>query len=404
MQGMPMSVVRIPQDKPAITKTEAERHITAGHVARLKEGAAAWNAWKQANPDLVVDLSQCSLSGLNLSQFDLRQANLSQSNLFQTDLRSAILEEADFRGSDCRHADLRRLANCPPTDIRRAKLHHADFRFAVFGGASLQGATGRETQFEGARLEDTDLINADFAGCEFQDVTFSGSVMLGVDLHDADLREAKLQRVVAASANLANADCSEADFSAADLRGANLSGAILRRANLSGIYVEDVRWDARAMRGRFKGIQGIDSCYGDAFFKRAASDQDFLDSLEERWKGTWRRHVFTAWSLIDYGRSLARVLLIALALIVIYGSIYAEWPSLLGLDCRAQPCADGQQLPRSSFTPFYFSIVTYTTLGFGDVTPKSLPGELIVSSEVIVGYMTLGLLLSVLAEKVARRS
>jgi Ion channel len=32
------------------------------------------------------------------------------------------------------------------------------------------------------------------------------------------------------------------------------------------------------------------------------------------------------------------------------------------------------------------SIVTYTTLGFGDVRPATLAGEIIVSSEVILGY------------------
>jgi len=56
------------------------------------------------------------------------------------------------------------------------------------------------------------------------------------------------------------------------------------------------------------------------------------------------------------------------------------------------------------FTPYYFSIVTYTTLGFGDVKPHDLAGELLVSIEVIFGYLTLGLLLAVLADKVARRS
>jgi hypothetical protein len=56
------------------------------------------------------------------------------------------------------------------------------------------------------------------------------------------------------------------------------------------------------------------------------------------------------------------------------------------------------------FTPFYFSIVTFTTLGFGDVKPNGVVGELLASSEVIIGYLTLGLLLAVLAEKLARRS
>ena len=51
-----------------------------------------------------------------------------------------------------------------------------------------------------------------------------------------------------------------------------------------------------------------------------------------------------------------------------------------------------------------FSIVTYTTLGFGDVKPHNLGGEILVSAEVILGYITLGLLLAVLGDRIARRS
>jgi sorbitol-specific phosphotransferase system component IIC len=59
---------------------------------------------------------------------------------------------------------------------------------------------------------------------------------------------------------------------------------------------------------------------------------------------------------------------------------------------------------KTFFTPVYYSIVTYTTLGFGDVTPRTVRGELFVTLEVIIGYLTLGLLISILANKVARRS
>ena len=48
--------------------------------------------------------------------------------------------------------------------------------------------------------------------------------------------------------------------------------------------------------------------------------------------------------------------------------------------------------------------MTYTTLGFGDIKPANLAGEIVVSSEVILGYTTLGLLLAVLAQNIARRS
>ena len=39
-----------------------------------------------------------------------------------------------------------------------------------------------------------------------------------------------------------------------------------------------------------------------------------------------------------------------------------------------------------------------------DVTPRTLAGEILVTLEVIFGYVTLGLLLAILSQKVARRS
>jgi hypothetical protein len=149
-----------------------------------------------------------------------------------------------------------------------------------------------------------------------------------------------------------------------------------------------MQWRLRAMRGCYLGIRGLDSCFGNALFKRAAADQDFLDTLEAHLKGTRGMALFRAWGLIDYGRSLPRVAA------AIYGVIYRIFPHIL----------DYKDSANTWFTPYYFSIVTYTTLGFGDVRPATLAGEIIVSSEVILGYTTLGLLLSVLAQSIARRS
>jgi hypothetical protein len=99
--------------------------------------------------------------------------------------------------------------------------------------------------------------------------------------------------------------------------------------------------------------------------------------------------LFRAWRVIDYGRSLLRVAAISSGLAAVYGAIYRLFPHIL----------DYKDSANTWFTPYYFSIVTYTTLGFGDVRPATLVGEIIVSSEVILGYTTLGLLLSVLAAK-----
>ena len=176
----------------------------------------------------------------------------------------------------------------------------------------------------------------------------------------------------------------------------------LKETNVSDIKYLDRNHDQRfltwvypcaIMRGKYQGIR-VASCYGKATFKRDAQDQDFLDTLEKQWEETWRMWLFRAWGIIDYGRSMFGVFLLALIIVLGFGLTYHFLPDLISYGSHSQ----------TPFSPFYFSIVTFTTLGFGDVTPNGVGGEMIVSLQVISGYLTLGLLISILANKVARRS
>ena len=158
-------------------------------------------------------------------------------------------------------------------------------------------------------------------------------------------------------------------------------------------------------RARYHGIKGLESCYGNALFVRDAQDQDYLDSLEYRIAETrppllrrWQSFWFSLWGLIDYGRSLVKPAGYALMVAAMFGLVYL-------MDMRlGWGLMDYSSSAESSLTPFYYSVVTFTTLGFGDITPKHWVGEILIITEVVLGYTTLGLLLSILANKVARRS
>ncbi len=216
----------------------------------------------------------------------------------------------------------------------------------------------------------------------------------GADLHGRDLRGAALYRTDFSRADLSGADLSGSSVDNSDFSGADLSGATLVGTNVADTNLVNLRWDSKKMRGRYQGIRGLDSCFGNALFKRAAADQDFLDTLEAKWSGTWRIALFWVWHALDYGRSLSRIAVIGFGIAALYGFVFDRCSGLL----------DYTNSANTWFTPFYFSVVTFTTLGFGDVKPKTIIGELLVSSEVVFGFIILGLLLAVLAEKLARRS
>ena len=65
---------------------------------------------------------------------------------------------------------------------------------------------------------------------------------------------------------------------------------------------------------------------------------------------------------------------------------------------------DVRNLDWSFSSMVYYSVVTFTTLGFGDVIPTTQEAAWWVMAEVIAGYVMLGGLISIFATKLARRS
>lgn len=54
---------------------------------------------------------------------------------------------------------------------------------------------------------------------------------------------------------------------------------------------------------------------------------------------------------------------------------------------------------RGFYSHIYFSIITITTLGFGDITPVGKIGQLLTASEAILGVILTGLFLNSLSHQ-----
>ena len=100
-----------------------------------------------------------------------------------------------------------------------------------------------------------------------------------------DLTGAELTGWPLAVANLTEANLTGAKLIRANLNSAHIISADLKFATLKNAFVANIEWTNNTMRGKYQGIRGLDSCHGNAIFKRAALDQDYLDSLEHHWHG-----------------------------------------------------------------------------------------------------------------------
>ena len=155
------------------------------HVARLESGVAAWNAWREAAPDIRPDLRGADLSYAYLREVNFREADLSEASLTEATLSWANLRGADLSGAYLRAAQLSeanlgrtnlREAYLPDAVLRRADLNGANLSEADLSGADLFWANLREASLCGADLEtatlvNTDLTGADLTGCRIHGVS-----------------------------------------------------------------------------------------------------------------------------------------------------------------------------------------------------------------------------------------
>jgi hypothetical protein len=324
-------------------------------ITILLQGPERWNKWREENREAEIDLSNAELDGANLSSMNLRNANFSH----------ASMKGANFANSDM-----------SSTTFALADLENALFFFSTLVGADMRGANLLNASLEDAKL----------AGADFSHANLTGAMM-------------------------AHADCKNIDLVNANLTGANLTGANLESAKVSSVVydrkiffrtLKKVKFNPVEMWGkrydlllgttcRCKGVHTA-SCYGSQRFQLFLEDQDYLEELlETKWG---KPIVFIWWALADCGRSMMRWAGWSLLFVLFFASVYWE------MGAKHFHVAN---LPFGLITMVYYSMVTFTTLGFGDVAPKTNFAAMLITVEVIIGYIMLGGLISIFANKLARR-
>ena len=124
--------------------------------------------------------------------------------------------------------------------------------------------------------------------------------------------------------------------------------------------------------------------------RRHVLDENYI--AEFRAQGRAHEFAYKLWWLSsDCGRSLTRWTLWSVFIAGVFAGIYTQ----VDLDYGAH---------ETWLSPIYYSVVTFTTLGYGDVLPASVAAQVVAMAEVVLGYVALGGLLAILADKLARRA
>ena len=242
------------------------------------------------------------------------------------------------------------------------------------------------------------------------------------DLYRANLRNAHLFKVDLSEASLMKADCREANLHFANLTSCNLLGA-----KLDGAKIENIHWGDRLLHEKM----GYDALKA----SRKKEGMDYLEQAEEicrhlrkvgEFQGLFElsgsffykemimrrmqmpKYSHRRWisALVDmlcgYGEKPLRVVVFSLCFIMVCACAFF----LLGVQGSQGVIGFSFQQGFMDnvfdfFRSLYFSVVTFTTLGYGDLIPIGA-SKVLAAIEAFTGSFTLALFVVVFVKKMTR--
>ena len=320
----------------------------------------------------------------------------------------------------------------PVWENRRRCVWHANVREKPVE-VLLEGRPEPGERLDGAMLREAALVDVDWlAGCRLIAADFDGATLRGSDLSDADLRGASFQGADLHGTTLAGTNVENADLREADLRGSDLRDARMYRTLFGGALInndttldEEVVYEREAAASDELDLHEI----GDAIvwtyraFQRLYEenalhdrrDHYYRQEQDARRRIAWRRGEYalalrqegSRW-VMRYGTSPWRVLVTQLVVILLCAAFFPlsggiqETAGEQAVTFRVEDPTTASQywLLRVFFKSLYFSVITFATLGYGDIQPIGFWARMIAGTEALLGVLLMALLVFVLTRSV----
>ena len=264
-------------------------------IGILQLGITEFNAWRQKNPEKLIDLSEADLAGSDLagidfSHVDLSGADLSESNLCganftgsnldganvsNTLLRGASFSHSSLVEANLSHADAEEVV-MEAADLTGANLSYANLKRAQAAQSTLIEANGLEVSFLEADLNRADLSQANFSAANFDRANLLGGRLSVADLSRASFSGAEMGEITADEASFQEAKLTQASLKRAKLAGARFDGAQLEETNLSRADLYRTVFN----QAKLRGADLKHSKLAEASFKDASLAQAILSHVD----------------------------------------------------------------------------------------------------------------------------
>ena len=293
-------------------------------------------------------------------------------------------EYADFNG-----AIFQKDANFKGAIFQKdAEFRQATFRNAYFSFATFQ----KNADFSFATFQK----NAIFSGTTFQNANFSrATIERNLEFTPNQINKLNLRYAEFLFKGHITADLTETRFHRADLENVAFTDCTWPKKIYEEIHMKKERLTFKELETIYRNLKqsmqrhGDYSKAGDFYYREMEMKRKGSDSKKRRiWLELYNL-------LAGYGEKPGRTALSSIVTIFLFAFFY--W----GLNCLEYPRGNPEFL-YGFYHAVYFSFVTFTTLGLGDIHPSNNLGMGLICCEAVIGAFLIALFVVVFARKMMR--
>lgn len=305
-------------------------------------------------------------------------------------------------------------------------LTEADFSNREFKGCNFSSPKKSLLMLEGANFTNSNLYGMRFDNTSMQRSNFSGAFMDNCCFVRTNLSDANFENSIIKSCKFPLANLINSNFKNVKIEQSNLYEADFTQSNLTGTHFRGFGRDHPSVLSRgesdFK-VYSMNMCgtlllgakmdnetyFSDCYFSIETDfrtiyfeDGNYATGLKQTLKYCNRKHNWEDWykernpllgAILkifwfssNYGYSMKRIVSISISTIIFFSFLYLFLSSSIhGLESR------------EFIKALYFSTVTLTTVGYGDMYPINSFAQCVVMTQIIMGYFFLGSLITVLS-------
>ena len=284
-----------------------------------------------------------------------------------------------------------------------AYRNKANFQYATLINAFLTKTTLKSAFLSRAKLQGADLVGANLQGADLVGANLQGATLAGANLQGANLVGANLQ-----GANLDNSNLRDAIFDEktiltdVDFFQCTLDGSTIKNAHKNMdkevIQVRTIKKNyprAREIYILLKNYfsrEGMYDISGEYFIQEKKTEK-ILNKERKEW-GKYFLNIFLE-IVSGYGEKPLNAIMCSLAIILGSAGIYWLFNGIVATN-------DKVTFGGTFFESLYFSIVTFATLGYGDLIPKAGFFRFIASFESLMGVVLTAIFIFIFARKTTR--